>query len=260
MCQIRSLAAKPRSLARRPGWRTGLYVASVGTVAFKAFGSGGAHLPSPGSGSPTPTLAQRWEARKNRRITDFLILANVLIFALDFLMGSKLTLMGVKHNPSIVAGEWWRLLTCTFLHGGLLHVTMNMYALDSMSGMERNLGPNLFTIIYLVSGLGGSLASFLFSPIPSLGASGSVFGMFSATWMYFENNKPYLSRGAKAAQQGIFQTMMLNLLIGTFIARVDNWGHAGGFVTGLILAYLFGPRLKPDGFQRRLVNKPRIPL
>lgn len=100
---------------------------------------------------------------------------------------------------------------------------MNMYALDSMSGMERNLGPKLFAAFYLLSGLGGSIASFLFSPVPSLGASGSVFGMFSATWMYFENNKPYLSRGAKAAQQSIFQTMMINLVLGTFIARVDNW-------------------------------------
>lgn len=72
--------------------------------------------------SPTPTLAQRWEARKNRRVTDFFIFANVLIFALDFLWGSKLTVLGVKHNPSIVAGEWWRLLTCTFLHGGMLHI------------------------------------------------------------------------------------------------------------------------------------------
>lgn len=72
--------------------------------------------------SPTPSLAQRWEARKHRRVTDFFILANVLIFALDFLMGSKLTILGVKHNPSIVAGEWWRLFTCNFLHGGLLHV------------------------------------------------------------------------------------------------------------------------------------------
>lgn len=100
---------------------------------------------------------------------------------------------------------------------------MNMYALDSMAGMERNLGTGLFAIFYLLSGLGGSVASFLFSPVPSLGASGCVFGMFSATWMYFENNKPYLSRGAKAAQQSIFQTMMINLLLGTFIARVDNW-------------------------------------
>lgn len=182
-----------------------------------------------------------------------------------------------------------------------VNLQMNMYALDSMAGMERNLGPKLFAAFYLLAGLGGSIASFLFSPIPSLGASGSVFGMFSATWMYFENNKPYLSRGAKAAQQSILQTMMINLLLGTFIARVDNWcaclgpclnccmhvvwsdritpsaarmnarraeitcfracrGHAGGFVTGLILAYLFGPRLRPDGFKRRLVNKPRISL
>lgn len=116
------------------------------------------------------------------------------------------------------------MIWCASVHvHSAVNLQMNMYALDSMAGMERNLGPKLFAAFYLLAGLGGSMASFLFSPVPSLGASGSVFGMFSATWMYFENNKPYLSRGAKAAQQSILQTMMINLLLGTFIARVDNW-------------------------------------
>lgn len=100
---------------------------------------------------------------------------------------------------------------------------MNMFALQNMASVEMVLGAPLYAFIYLTSGFAGAFASFLFSPFPSLGASGAVLGIFGAFWMYFENNKPYLSRGAKEVQKNIQQVILANLAIGFFIAKVDNW-------------------------------------
>jgi membrane associated rhomboid family serine protease len=78
------------------------------------------------------SLGELWESRKHRRMTDIFMALNILVFVLDFFTGSRLKIMGVKHNPSIMAGEWWRLFTCTFLHAGILHLGVrfwgNVYA------------------------------------------------------------------------------------------------------------------------------------
>ena len=100
---------------------------------------------------------------------------------------------------------------------------MNMFALNNMASVESVLGRPLYTFIYLTTGVAGAFASFIFSRAPSLGASGAVLGIFGACWMYFENNKPYMSKGARQIQASIQQVILLNLGIGFFIAKVDNW-------------------------------------
>jgi Rhomboid family len=100
---------------------------------------------------------------------------------------------------------------------------MNMYALNNMSSVEIVLGRPLYTFIYLTSGVSGAFTSFLFSKAPSLGASGAVLGIFGAFWMYFQNNKPYLSNNALQIQSSIQQVILANIAIGFFIAKVDNW-------------------------------------
>jgi rhomboid protease GluP len=104
-----------------------------------------------------------------------------------------------------------------------LTVQTNMYALDSMYGMEKNLGRPLYVTVYFMSGLAGSLASFFLTKTPSLGASGAILGLFGATWMFFENNKLLLNKAALAVQDGITQTVAINLIIGTMLPIVDNW-------------------------------------
>lgn len=100
---------------------------------------------------------------------------------------------------------------------------MNMFALNNMNSVEVVLGRPLYTFIYLVTGIGGAFASFLFSRAPSLGASGAVLGIFGAFWMYFENNKPFLSKGARQVQTSIQQVILANVALGFFISKVDNW-------------------------------------
>lgn len=253
--------------ATTPKWRRRFTAVAVGGASVRALGVLGSRNPQAASTSPSVSPQSWWESRKHQRMTDLFIFLNVLVFVLDLLSGSQLKVLGAKHNASIVAGEWWRLSTSNFLHGGILHLFMNMFALQNMASVEMVLGAPLYAFIYLTSGFAGAFASFLFSPFPSLGASGAVLGIFGAFWMYFENNKPYLSRGAKEVQKNIQQVILANLAIGFFIAKVDNWGHGGGFLCGLILAYLFGPRMIPwDGKDKqkklgpkKLMNSPRLP-
>ena len=103
-----------------------------------------------------------------------------------------------------------------------------------MAITETVLGRPLYTFIYLTTDFAGAFASFVFSRAPSLGASGAVLGIFGAQWMYFQKNKPYLSRGARQVQANIQQVTLLNLSIGFFIAKVDNWCALPGFVMLLV--------------------------
>jgi membrane associated rhomboid family serine protease len=115
---------------------------------------------------------------------------------------------------------------------------MNMYALNNMAYVETVLGRPLYTFIYLTSGVAGAFASFLFSKAPSLGASGAVLGIFGAFWMYFENNKPYLSKNARQIQSSIQQVILANIAIGFFIANVDNWCVDLPFCTSPVCVFL----------------------
>jgi membrane associated rhomboid family serine protease len=115
---------------------------------------------------------------------------------------------------------------------------MNMYALNNMAYVETVLGRPLYTFIYLTSGVAGAFASFLFSKAPSLGASGAVLGIFGAFWMYFENNKPYLSKNARQIQSSIQQVILANIAIGFFIANVDNWYVDLPFYTSPVWLFL----------------------
>jgi rhomboid protease GluP len=148
----------------------------------------------------------------------------------------------------LVRGEWWRLLTCCFVHGGLIHIGMNMYALNSAGRfVEQVWGRWRYAIVYAVSGWGGSCLAMAWQPQTGLvGASGAICGVFAAVGVWFFLNGKYLPRGmARRGRSQIVTTVILMVFI-SLIPGVSGYGHLGGAVAGGLAAVAlnvarFGP-------------------
>lgn len=139
---------------------------------------------------------------------------------------------GAKFNPLILEGEWWRFLTPIFLHIGFFHLLMNTFALFYIGGtVERIFGRIRFLFIYLFAGFGGVLASFIFSPNLSAGASGAIFGCFGAL-LYFGVIYPKLF--LKTMGWNVVIVIVINLALGFYVPGIDNAGHIGGLIGGFL--------------------------
>jgi rhomboid protease GluP len=153
--------------------------------------------------------------------------------------------LGVKHNGSIIAGEWWRLFTPMLLHDDRLplHILSNMYFLAIVGArFEKFSGHGRFLLLYILAGFAGNVFSFLFSENPAWGASTSLFGLMGAQVIFVLQNRPFLEDNGKASLQNALTLIMLNVVIGITIGA-DNWGHIGGLVGGAAFAWFGGPRL-----------------
>lgn len=173
-----------------------------------------------------------------------ILLSNGL-FQPDFLV---LVIMGAKVNQLIDLGQYWRLLTATFLHANLVHIFFNSFALYALGPeAERIYGLRRFLTLYFLAGLGGSVASYLFSPNPSVGASGAVFGLIGGLGIFFYFNRTVLGEFGRAQVQSMVAIAAINLLIGFSLpGAIDNWGHVGGLLTGLIAGTALAPRIVVD--------------
>lgn len=163
---------------------------------------------------------------------------------------------GMKVNPLIMAGQWWRLITPVLLHAGLLHIAFNMYALFALGPeLERMFGHFSFLSLYLVSGFAGVVMSFLMSDAPSLGASTAVFGLLAAHGVFAYRNQRVFGQRAQAVMRSILQIAAINFLIG-LSPGIDNWGHFGGLLGGLVFTALSGPlfELRERGEELELVD------
>ncbi len=151
-------------------------------------------------------------------------------------------LFGAKANAAIKAGEYWRLLTPIFLHIGVLHLIFNQYALSIFGReMETIFGTARFAAIYLLSGLFGSLASFAFNPVISAGASGAIFGIIGAMAAFFLRNRQTLGQMGRDQLRSLLVLIGFNLFLGTAVSGIDNWGHIGGLISGIVLGLLLAP-------------------
>ena len=164
-------------------------------------------------------------------------------------------IFGMKVNAMIRAGEVWRLITPVFLHDsslpyGLLHIGFNMYALFLYGrGIESRFGHWRFTLLYFLSAFAGNVFSFLFTPNPSLGASTAIFGLLAAEGMFVFQNRKLLGSQANRALLNVLYVAGINLLIGfSSGGLVDNFGHLGGLLGGLLFTWFGGPRWKVEGF------------
>ncbi len=156
-------------------------------------------------------------------------------------------LLGMKVNSLILQGQLWRLFTPMLLHGGLLHIGFNMYALYIFGpGLERHYGHWRFLILYILSGFAGNVMSFLFSSSPSLGSSTSIFGLLGAEGVFLYQNRKIFGGNAQRALSNIIVIAVINLLIG-LSPGIDNWGHVGGLLGGTLFAWSAGPLLHIEG-------------
>jgi len=182
-----------------------------------------------------------------------LIAVTVLIYLLQVLSQNLYGIdlpaqIGLKYGPSIRSGQFWRLITPLFLHGSILHIGFNMYALFSFGrGMESRFGWLRFLALYFLSGFAGNVFSFVLTPEPSLGASTAVFGLLAAEGVFLYQNRALLRDQARRAISNLVYMAGINLLIGFSVTGVDNWGHIGGMLGGLLFAWFGAPSWKVDG-------------
>jgi rhomboid protease GluP len=171
--------------------------------------------------------------------TYFFIAVQLVMFVLLELNGGSkdpqtLIEFGAKYNPLIIEGEWWRLIAPIFLHIGMLHLLMNTLALYYLgTAVERIYGRSRFVFVYMVSGITGSFASYLFTANLSAGASGAIFGCFGAL-LYFGVLFPKIF--FRTMGTNIIAVILLNLAFGFTIPGIDNAGHLGGLAGGFLAA------------------------
>ncbi|KAK0506343.1 hypothetical protein EDD18DRAFT_1122984 [Armillaria luteobubalina] len=138
--------------------------------------------------------------------------------------------------------QWFRFITAVFLHAGFVHILLNMFAQLTLSAqIEREMGTGGFFFTYMSAGIFGNIlgGNFALVGIPSLGASGAIFGTVAVTWVDLFAHWKYQYRPVRKL---IFMT--IELLIGVaigFIPYVDNFAHLGGFLMGLLVGTTFYP-------------------
>ncbi|MEU1687441.1 rhomboid family intramembrane serine protease [Micromonospora sp. NPDC005707] len=146
----------------------------------------------------------------------------------------------------VAAGEWYRLVTAMFLHYGVVHLLLNMWALWVLGRtLEAVLGPLRFLALYLIAGLGGNVAVYLFSAPnqPAVGASTAIFGLFAAIFVIMRR----LGRDTSA----IVPILVINLIFTFTVPGISVAGHLGGLVVGALMALVlaYAPRMRRTAFQ-----------
>lgn len=184
-------------------------------------------------------------------ITYLLIIINCIFFFVPILFGqyddvlSKFWIYG----PKIRGGEYYRLLTGIFLHGSIMHLLLNCYSLYIIgSQIESFLGKWKYIIIYLFSGITGALLSItLNGMIPSIGASGAIFGLMGSLLYFGYYYRVYLGNVVKSQ---IIPLIVLELSMGFLSTGVDNFAHIGGLVGGIIITMALGVKDKTTNFEK----------
>jgi rhomboid protease GluP len=154
----------------------------------------------------------------------------------------------IKSNEQIRAGEVWRLLTPALLHANLMHIGFNMYALLSFgTGLERDFGHRRFLLLYILGAFAGNVMSFLMTNADSLGASTAIFALVGAEGMFIINNRKLFAGRFRGAIGNIIFIVVINLVVIGSLANVDNWGHIGGLVSGLMFSWFASPLFQVEG-------------
>ncbi len=188
---------------------------------------------------------------KKTYITYFLMAVNIIFYLTPLLLGQFDSVISsyCVHGPSIRAGEYYRLLSGIFLHGGTIHLLCNCYSLYIIgSQIESYLGKVKYIIVYLFSGLIGSLFSMSFGgSAASIGASGAIFGLMGALLYFGFYYRVYLGNVVKSQ---IIPLIVINLGLGFMLQGVDNFAHIGGLLGGFMITMALGIKDKSSTFEK----------
>ena len=190
-------------------------------------------------------------SKKEPIITYLLILINVICFFLPILMGNNENFLDdyCLHGETIRSShEYYRLLTCGFLHGDIFHLLFNMYALYILgSQVESYLGRWKYFLIYFISMLLGSLMSITLNTSPSIGASGAVFGLMGSLLAFGYHYRIYLGTVLRSQ---IIPLIVFNLFLGFVTTGIDNFAHIGGLIGGILATMALGVKYKDNKLER----------
>jgi rhomboid protease GluP len=183
------------------------------------------------------------------RVTPALVAINLFVFALMLFDGAGLFVAdprvamkwGSNFAPLTMDGAWWRLFTAMFIHFGILHVALNMWALYLSGKMtERLYGSARFAVVYVFAGLTGGMASLLWNPeVNSAGASGAIFGVFGAMLAFVVNPRNGVPRSIMIEHRNsTLAFAAYSLFYGAAHAGIDNAAHVGGLLGGFLMGVL----------------------
>lgn len=185
-------------------------------------------------------------SKKTPYITYSIMAINIILFILMYVMGNgsedinTLMRFGALNKGYVLAGEYFRIITSGFLHIGLVHIIMNMYALYVLGPqVESYLGKIKFILIYFISMILGNLLSMVLNDISivSAGASGAIFGLLGALLYFGYHYRVYLGN---ALQSQIIPIILLNLAIGFMAEGIDLAAHVGGLIGGVLSTWALG--------------------
>jgi rhomboid protease GluP len=210
----------------------------------------------PSSTSESPTRGTLHIKVVSPHITYALIAINVVVYGVLYGLMTNIERLdwyrwGANNQFQVFEnGEYYRLFTSMFLHAGPAHLMFNMLALYFIGQtVERFFGHARFFIIYLLGGLTGSLLSVVLNgpSVNAVGASGAVFAIIGAEIIFLYNHRKLFGQTAAHQLRQLLILALLNLAYGfasqfsDAAVQLDNWGHIGGLIGGLGLAYLIGP-------------------
>ena len=195
--------------------------------------------------------------RKEFFITPVLIDVNSFVFMVMVFAGlgffsfqaDDLIKWGANFKPLTTNGQWWRLTTCTFVHGGIIHLVANMGGLIFVGVfLEPRIGRKKFAVIYLVTGILASITSIIWhEAIVSVGASGAIFGLYGL-FLALMLTKVYPKEFNKVFLITIIIFIGYNLVIG-ISGGIDNAAHLGGLVSGFVIGLFLSRQLKEESDQ-----------
>jgi rhomboid protease GluP len=208
---------------------------------------------------PAPQQLRLTLPASTPRVTYTLLGLTVFIYLLQlgsvFFLGQPgsgidwLEFFGARINTAIRAGEIWRFITPVFLHASIPHVFFNMYGLLVLgSALETHLGHRRFLALYFLAAFSGNVFSFLFGSGNgySVGASTAIFGLAAAEGIFLYQNRRLFGHQVRRGIGNIIFIVAINLLIG-LTPGIDNWGHIGGLLGGLIFTWFAGPHFDIEG-------------
>jgi rhomboid protease GluP len=207
-------------------------------------------LPPPAPAPDAPSEAFLARVRKQPIATRVLLAAIALVFVVEIVLGGSeampvLSRLGGLSRERVLAGEVWRLVSCSFLHAGPMHVMLNGWVLLVLGqNLEKLLGTWRFVLLYLAATIGGSLLTLATSDaIITVGASGGLFGLLAAEAVFvFTRRGDVLPPAVRAAQQRAALTNLLINVANSFMPHVSWTAHAGGAIVGaLFMLAGFGP-------------------